>query len=242
MRWGIFSDVHSNLEAFQAVIKAYESQGIDSYLCLGDVVGYGANPAECIKLTRDIARITIAGNHDWAVAGLFSLDYFNEWAKQAVLWTQRRINSADLSFLSSLGLVYEDEDFVIVHGTLNSPEEFDYLLDTFQARQNFRLMKKRLCFIGHTHSAGIFIQDKEGRIDYQREEELKLQEGCRYIVNVGSVGQPRDGSSKASFCIYDSSKQEIFIKRIPYDVESAQKKIIVAGLPSFLAARLSTGR
>lgn len=242
MRWGIFSDVHSNLEAFQAVIKAYESEDIDTYLCLGDVVGYGANPVECIQLTKDIANVTIAGNHDWAVAGLFSVDYFNEWAKQAVLWTQRRIGLAELDFLSSLSLVYEIEHFLIVHGTLNSPEEFDYLFDIFQAEQNFRLMNKMLCFLGHTHSAGIFIQDKEGRIDYQREQRLRLREGYRYIVNVGSVGQPRDGNNKASFCIYDSTRQEVFIKRVAYDIESTQKKIISAGLPSFLADRLSAGR
>jgi diadenosine tetraphosphatase ApaH/serine/threonine PP2A family protein phosphatase len=147
-----------------------------------------------------------------------------------------------LSFLSSLGLIYETDDFVIVHGTLNSPEEFNYLFDIFQAKQNFGLMKKPLCFLGHTHSAGVFIQDKEGKVGYQREERLRLREGYRYIVNVGSVGQPRDGNSKASLCVYDSGKQEISIKRIPYDIDSAQKKIIAAGLPSFLAVRLSAGR
>lgn len=242
MRWGIFSDVHSNLEAFEAVIKAYKSQEIDGYLCVGDLVGYGANPVECIRMARDIARVTVAGNHDWAVSGLFSVDYFNEWAKQAVLWTQRRIGSADLSLLSSLSLVYETGDFVLVHGTLNSPGEFNYLFDISEAAQTFGLMRKQLCFVGHTHSPGIFIQDKKGEIDYQKEQRLKLREGCRYVVNVGSVGQPRDGNNKAGFCIYDSGKQEILLKRIAYDIGSAQKKIIEAGLPAFLANRLSAGR
>jgi len=241
MRYGIFSDVHSNLEALETVIKAYKSEKIDIYLCLGDVVGYGANPVECIQITKDIAQITIAGNHDWATAGLFSLEYFNDWAKKAVLWTQEKIDSANHKFISSLRLVYENEDLVLVHGTLNQPEEFNYMTDLLQASRTFALMRKSICFLGHTHSVGILIQDKEERIDYQREERLKLKEGYRYIVNVGSVGQPRDGNNKASFCIYDTKKQEVSIKRIDYDVKSAQAKIIAADLPRFLATRLSAG-
>ena len=242
MRWGIFSDIHSNLEALQAVIKAYKSEGIDEYLCLGDVVGYGANPAECIEATKDITQIIIAGNHDWAVAGLFSLEYFNDWAKQAVIWTQKKIDSAERNFLASLRLIYENEDFILVHGSLDQPGEFNYMTDSQRASQTFALMKKTICFLGHTHSADIFIQDKEGRIDYQREARLKLKEGYRYIVNVGSVGQPRDNNERASFCVYDTAKGEVLIKRVSYDIKSAQEKIVVAGLPPFLAARLSMGR
>ena len=242
MRWAIFSDIHSNLEALEVVIKAYKSEAIDIYLCLGDIVGYGANPAECVQITRDIAQIIIAGNHDWATAGLFSLEYFNDWAKQAVLWTQKRINLTIHNFLASLRLIYENEDFVLVHGSLYQPEAFNYMLDFFQASRTFALMRKAICFLGHTHSAGIFIQDEEGRIDYQREERLKLKEGNRYIVNVGSVGQPRDGNNKASFCVYDTQRREILIKRIDYDIKSAQEKILACGLPQFLAARLSGGR
>ena len=242
MRWGIFSDVHSNLEALEAVIRAYKSEGIDIYLCLGDIVGYGANPVECIQITKDVAQITIAGNHDWAVAGLFSSEYFNDWARQAVLWTQKKIDLANRNLLASLRLIYEDQDLVLVHGSLNQPEEFNYMTDIFQASRTFALMKKPVCFLGHTHSVGIFIQDKEGIIDYQRESRLKLREGYRYIVNVGSVGQPRDGNNKASFCIYDTKRQEVLIKRIAYDIKSAQEKILTCGLPQFLAARLSVGR
>jgi predicted phosphodiesterase len=242
MRWGIFSDIHSNLEALEAVIKAYKSEGIDIYLCLGDIVGYGANPVECIQIIRDTAQITIAGNHDWAVAGLFSLEYFNNWAKEAVLWTQKNVNLANRNFLSSLRLTNEFEDLILVHGSLDQPDEFNYVTGILEASQTFVLMNKPICFLGHTHSGGIFIQDKEGRIDYQREAKFKLKEGYRYIVNVGSVGQPRDGNNKASFCIYDTQRQEVMIKRIGYDIKSAQEKILNSGLPSFLATRLSRGR
>ena len=242
MRWGIFSDIHSNLEALEVVIKAYESEGIDIYLCLGDIVGYGANPVECIQITKRISQVIIAGNHDWAVAGLFSIDYFNDWARQAVLWTRERIDSVNHKFLSSLRLIYKNEDLVLVHGSLNKPEEFNYMGDLSQVSRTFALMTKSICFLGHTHSTGIFIQDKEGRIDYQRKARLKLKQGYRYIVDVGSVGQPRDGNNKASFCIYDTEKQEILIKRIDYDIKSAQDKILACGLPQFLANRLSEGR
>ncbi len=242
MRYGIFSDIHSNLEALEAVIKAYESEKIDMYLCLGDLVGYGANPVECIQIVKDIAQMIIAGNHDWAVAGLFSLEYFNDWAKQAVIWTQRKMDLTNHNFLASLRFIYENEDFTLVHGSLNSPQEFHYITDISEAAQTFRLMNKSICFVGHTHVGGVFIQDKDGRIDFQRETRFKLQEGYRYIVNVGSVGQPRDGDNKASFCIYDIERKEVLIKRVGYDIKSAQEKILACGLPSFLAARLSVGR
>ncbi len=242
MRWGIFSDVHSNLEALEAVIRAYKSEEIDVYLCLGDIVGYGANPVECIQKTRDIARVIIAGNHDWAVAGLFSLEYFNAWARQAVLWTRERIDSANRNFLASLRIMSEFEDLILVHGSLNKPEEFNYVTDSFEASRTFALMRKSICFLGHTHSAGVFIQDKDRSIDYRREVRYKLKPGYRYIVDVGSVGQPRDGNNKASFCIYDTQRKEVLIKRVSYDIKSAQEKILTSGLPQFLAARLSVGR
>lgn len=242
MRWGIFSDIHSNLEALEAVIKAYKSERIDIYLCLGDIVGYGANPIECIQITKDIAQIIIAGNHDWAVAGLFSLEYFNVWARQAALWTQQIIDLANRNFLASLKLIHENEDLVMVHGSLNQPEEFNYMTDFTEASQTFALMAKPICFLGHTHAVGVFIRDKEGKLDYQTDVRLKLKENHQYIVNVGSVGQPRDGINQASFCIYDTERKEVLIKRVSYDIKTAQRKILANGLPQFLAARLSTGR
>jgi len=242
MRWGIFADIHSNLEALEAVARAYKSEQIDIYLCLGDIVGYGANPLECIRITKEIAQIIIAGNHDWAVAGIFSLDYFNDWARQAVLWTQKKIDAADSDFLASLRLVYENQDLVGVHGSLNQPEEFNYMINVQEAAGTFARMARSVCFLGHTHSAGIFIKDEKGSIDYQNAQRFKLKTGYQYIVNVGSIGQPRDGDPRASFCIYDTEKKEVLIKRIDYDIKSAQEKILASGLPSFLAARLLAGR
>jgi predicted phosphodiesterase len=242
MRCGIFSDIHSNLEATEAVVKAYKLEGIDIYLCLGDIVGYGGNPLECIQTVKDIAQVIIAGNHDWAVAGRVPLDYFNEWARQAVVWTQKRLDSDNRNFLATMRLSYENEDLVMVHGSLDKPEEFNYMTDTSRALRTFALMEKSICFLGHTHQAGIFIQDKRGRIDYQRQTNIKLEDEYRYIVDAGSVGQPRDGNNKASYCIYDTKKKEVSIKRVSYNIESAQEKILACGLPPFLATRLSVGK
>ena len=129
-----------------------------------------------------------------------------------------------------------------MHGSLNQPEEFNYITDFSGAAKTFSLLDQSICFIGHTHAAGIFIQDKEQRIDYLTPGRLKLKKDYRYIINVGSVGQPRDGNSQASLCILDTKSQEVSLKRISYDIKSAQEKIIAAGLPSFLATRLSQGR
>ncbi|MFH1577781.1 MAG: metallophosphoesterase family protein [Candidatus Omnitrophota bacterium] len=241
MRWGIFSDIHSNLEALEATIKAYKFYMIDKYLCLGDIVGYAASPLECIKIVKDISHVVIAGNHDWAAVDLFPTKYFNEWAKTAVEWTKDKLDLDARDLLSSLGIIYEDDDLIAVHGTLDSPEKFNYLFSVNQSDDTFWLMKKPVCFIGHTHLSGIFIQDPGGKSSYCIDKKIKLKQGYRYIVNVGSIGQPRDGNNQAGFCVYDTNKQEVELIRASYDIQSAQRKIITACLPSFLSDRLSTG-
>lgn len=242
MRYGIFSDVHSNLEALQAVIKAYRNEAIDKYLCVGDVVGYAASPNECIDKVKMLALITVAGNHDWAAVGQFCTDYFRPVAKEAILWTRRIVNDHSRNFLRVLKPVYKNEDLTLVHGTLDNPEYFNYLTDGNIAQGSFRLLETDICFVGHTHLAGIFIQDRDNQLNYCRASGLSIQEGNKYIVNVGSVGQPRDGDHRASYCIYDSEKKEVLMKRANYDMEKAREKILEAGLPKFLGDRLLAGK
>jgi predicted phosphodiesterase len=134
MRYGIFSDIHSNLEAFEAVISVYEKEGINRYLCIGDIIGYGADPCRCIEKIRQLADIVVSGNHDWAVVNKFPLHYFNPIAKEAIIWTKNLLDEKDKTFLSNLRLVYEEEDFTIVHGTLDRPSEFDYLQEYHKQR------------------------------------------------------------------------------------------------------------
>lgn len=242
MRYGIFSDVHSNLEGFLEVLEAYKKESIDTYLSLGDIVGYGANPKECIQKAKSLAIDSVAGNHDWASVDLFPVTYFNTYAKDAIAWTKKQLDDSDSHYLESLKLVYRNEDLTLVHGTLDNPSDFNYLLDRDIARESLLLLETDICFIGHSHIAGIFIQDKSGAIEYMQENSVILKKGKKYIVNVGSVGQPRDNNPKASYCVYDTEQREVQIKRVAYDTETARKKIINAGLPKFLGDRLLMGR
>lgn len=242
MRYGIFADIHSNLEALERVLGAYKNESIDQYLCLGDVVGYAANPQECVEKVKPLAGVTIAGNHDWAAVDSFSVDYFNPLAREAIFWTRPNLDDKSRCFLKSLKLIYKNEDLTLVHGSLDNPSGFNYMTDSYTARETIGLLETNICFIGHTHVAGIFTQDKDGRLFYREDNYVEITVGNKYIINVGSVGQPRDGNPAAAYCIYDTKKKEVRIKRIDYDIETAREKIVNAGLPEFLGQRLFSGR
>lgn len=242
MRYGIFADIHSNLEALEAVLEAYKKETIDKYLCLGDVVGYATNPKECINKIRALAMITVAGNHDWGSVSLLSADYFNPEARQAISWTKDNLDNEDKYFLESLKLTYKNDTLTLVHGTLNDPQDFNYMTDDFSALDTFRLLETNICFIAHTHVAGEFIKDKSDNAYYCLDSQVKIKNGNKYIINVGSVGQPRDGNPCACYCVYDTDKKEVQIKRVSYDIKTARNKIIEAGLPHLLGDRLAVGR
>ncbi len=207
---------------------------------MGDIVGYGADPRACIKKVRQLNIVTVLGNHDAGCIGVTDLSYFNEHAKAAVIWTKEILNQSDLEYLKTLRLVIEMGDFTLAHGTLDNPEAFHYMLDTYQALRSFDAMKTRILFVGHSHVPGIF-EYKNGNLKYFCQEKIKPYKNAKYIVNTGSVGQPRDGDKRASFVIYDTHSDEICIKRVKYDIGKAKEKILKAGLPSMLADRLSRG-
>lgn len=241
MRYGIFSDVHANVEALNSVLDAYQKERIDTLLCVGDIVGYGADPKECIHIIRDRAITAVAGNHDWAVSGRFGIDFFNPAAKEAVLWTQKALDDGAVAYLNNLALTYREGDFCLVHGTPLHPEDFYYMFSIEEARISFRHMQAPVCFIGHTHVPLTFIKANE-MIGYGETGTVAIAPHTMYIINVGSVGQPRDGDPRACFCIYDTDTKTVEIKRTPYDVGSAQQKILQAGIPSFFARRLESGQ
>jgi predicted phosphodiesterase len=241
MRFAIFSDIHSNLEALNSVLCAYQQERIDKYLCVGDIVGYGANPTECIKIVRERNIPAVAGNHDWASSGKFSIEYFNPYAREAVSWTRKKLDSADVNYLNDLQLVYEEGDFCLVHGTLVKPEHFDYLFELSDAQDSFEALKTKLCFVGHTHYPIVFKRGGQ-RIEYVKDMHISVEPDKQYIINVGSVGQPRDGDNRACLCIYDSEEKAVEIKRVEYDIRVAQKKILKEGLPPSLANRLILGQ
>ena len=242
MRYGIFADIHSNLEALDTVIAAYRKETIDKYFCVGDVVGYAANPNECAEKIKALCEIAVAGNHDWAAVNLLSIEYFNPVARQAILWTRDNLDERSKSFLESLKLIHRNNDLTLVHGTLDNPQDFNYMIDGRIAQGTFELLETKICFVGHSHIAGIFNKHKDGRIEYCEEERVKIQDENSYIVNVGSIGQPRDNNPRAAYSIYDTDKKEIQIKRADYDIQKTRERIINAGLPRFLGDRLIIGR
>lgn len=242
MRYAIFSDIHSNLEAYEAVLKAIEGEKVGKYCCVGDIVGYGADPSACIDKTRQLNPCIVAGNHDWGAVGSTDITYFTQNAKEAVIWTGGVLTQTDKEYLKNLEVLYK-KDFIMVHGSLNKPERFEYMLGLSEAYVTFSLMDKEdMCFVGHSHVAGIFVRDAKGDISYNSWPQVKVEKGNKYIVNVGSVGQPRDCDPRAAYCVYDTENGMIEIKRLQYDIKRAQEKIIKANLPRILAERLSIGR
>ncbi|MBU1112709.1 MAG: metallophosphatase family protein [Candidatus Omnitrophica bacterium] len=241
MKYAVFSDVHGNLEAFKAALDVYYREKIDHYIFLGDIVGYGAEPKECLSRLKELKAVVVAGNHDWAVSGKFPANNLNIYAREAIFWTQKRLKKEDLAYLDKFSLTVEEEDFICVHGSLKSPHEFDYIFDLDDASVNFNFLQKKICFIGHTHRPGIYCQGND-KISYIEQPEIRLEPGKRYIVNVGSVGQPRDGDPRASFCIYDDEAESLQIIRVGYDVAKSASAILNQGLPAMLANRLYDGR
>lgn len=241
MRYGIFADIHSNLEALDAVLAALSGENIDEYLCIGDIVGYGADPLSCIDKVRLVTQNIVAGNHEFACADLFALSNLNEVAAQGVIWTKKVLSTKELEFFKNLLLVFENKDLVMVHGSLDDPQDFYYLYQPHDSRETFKLLKKNICFIGHTHRPKIFVK-RDIIVSLLSGYKTEINPEYKYIVNIGSVGQPRDGDMRAAYCIYDTNKQDVEIKRVSYDIEKAQRKIIEAGLPRFLAERLAVGR
>lgn len=242
MRYCIFSDVHGNWQAFEAVSKSFKKEKIDKYIYLGDVIGYGAQPHACITGLRLLKpAAVIAGNHEWGVIGLLGIDYFNEYAAQSILWTASVLSKEEIEYLKSFQLFHEDDRFTLVHGSLVKPARFNYIMTPNDADIAIKLARTDLCFVGHSHAAGFYIYNN-GCTIYNRNAKIRVGDGNKYLINVGSVGQPRDGDNRSSYVIYDDAKQTIEIKRVEYDIITAQRRILDAGLPAWLASRLAEGR
>ncbi|MEA3328570.1 MAG: metallophosphoesterase family protein [Candidatus Omnitrophota bacterium] len=242
MRYAVFADIHSNLEAWQAVSESFKNKRIDGFICAGDIVGYGPDPQECIKLVRGMipAPLIVGGNHDWAVAGKLDIDYFNTYAKQAILWTKENLSQVDKDYLGSLSLIQEGNNFTLVHGSLDQPEEFRYIIDIRDAEPSFRILEKDILFVAHSHVPFI-LSMKQEKMRYIEPGRLNLCEQEKYIINVGSIGQPRDGDPRACYLIYDAEVDLVEFERVEYDIVSTRRKIIKAGLPGKLADRLAVG-
>jgi len=240
MRFAILSDIHANLEALTAVLEDASRQQIDRYVCLGDIVGYNANPKECLDIVREMNMACVKGNHDEYCSGESALEGFNPQAAMAIEWTRNQLTPWDRQWLHDLKYVRMVMGFTIVHATLDGPQRWAYVFDKLKAAAGFTYQNTKLCFFGHTHVPVAFVRDTSVRGgSYSK---FRLEPGKKYFINVGSVGQPRDGDPRAAYVIYDSNQGTIELRRVNYDIETAQKKILEAGLPRRLAERLAVGR
>ena len=243
MRYAIIADIHANLPAFTAVLEDIERQGgADKLWCLGDVVGYGPDPHECLQLLGQTNHICIAGNHDWAAIGKIDTSQFNPDAAAACHWTAQQLNPAEIDYLANLPLVIEEGDFTLVHGSPREPI-WEYLTSTSLAMENFSRFKSKFCLVGHSHVPMVFSQDEAGACSAsQFSTSVRLALGKnRLIINPGGVGQPRDGDPRASYVTYDSETSMGRLHRVTYDIRATQDSMVKHGLPMRLVARLSYG-
>jgi len=243
MRYAILADIHANLEAFTAVLEDLEGRGgAEEIWCLGDVVGYGPDPNPCIELLRQQKHVCVAGNHDWAAIGKISTAEFNPDAAAAAQWTARQSLPEDAKYLKSLPLTISKDDFTMAHGSPREPI-WEYILSPGTAKDNFSFFQSTFCLVGHSHLPLVFRQEGDTCSMNQFQPGIGLALGkSRLIINPGGVGQPRDGDPRASYAIYDSEARMVRLRRVPYDIEATQDKMVRAGLPMRLATRLSHGR
>jgi diadenosine tetraphosphatase ApaH/serine/threonine PP2A family protein phosphatase len=243
LRYQISTDLHANWEALTAVLDRASGQ-YDSILCLGDIVGYGADPNELVAWVRENAAIVIRGNHDRACATLEGIQWFNPLAEAATRWTHQVLTDRNRDWLTQLppGPVVV-EDFQLVHG---SPvHEDEYIVSEFDAAEAFRLTESGLTFFGHTHLQAVWAQSRRRIVKWDPfllMRPVRMADDATYLVNPGSVGQPRDEDARAAFAIYDSQSRTLELLRVKYDISSTQRKIVEAGLPIPLAERLMFGR
>ncbi len=242
MRYAIMADIHANLAAFNAVLDDMEQRGgVEEIWCLGDIVGYGPDPHECIERLQRYNHVCVAGNHDWAAIGKISTAEFNPDAALACQWTTQQLSQADIQYLESLPLTVDKDIFTLVHGSPREPI-WEYVISTGIARENFSFFQSPYCLLGHSHVPLVF-KEEDGSCTFSRlvvNIGLALGES-RLIINPGGVGQPRDGDPHASYAIYDSDTRIVRLYRIPYDIAATQDKMMAKGLPVRLAVRLQQG-
>jgi predicted phosphodiesterase len=240
MRIAIFGDIHANLEALEVVLADAREQGCTSYICLGDVVGYNANPRECLQIVQSLKCPVVKGNHDDYASSDSSLESFNPLAEVAIQWTRDQLTPAEKAWLGALPLISKLQGFTVVHASLEDPGGWGYVLNQLDAAASFSKQTTKLCFFGHTHNPRAYIKDSS--VVGLPFEHLVVEPDKRYFVNVGSVGQPRDGDWRAAYVVFDEEKRMIRMRRLRYDLAKTQGKILAAGLPPRLADRLAYGK
>jgi len=238
----LISDIHANIDALESVLADIDSQGADEIFCLGDIVGYGAAPFECLELVRSRCSVTVMGNHD-QMASEQGIIQALERVSAPIRYAREKLSKEQIKWLKDLPLVAEKDGLTLVHSTLHEPEDFHYILWKDDARLHFQHQKTPVSFIGHSHSPAVAIEDANGiTLETPGVATIKLDPNLRSIINVGSVGQPRDNYPRACYGLLDTESLTFAWKRVPYDIKRAQDRIKEAGLPWDNAARLALGR
>ncbi len=243
MRYAILADIHANLAALTAVLDDIKGKGeVDEIWCLGDIVGYGPEPGECIKLMRQLKAVCVVGNHDLGAIGKLGLSYFNPAAAEACQWTGGKLNPVDARYLEDLPRTLQKGDFLLVHGSPAEPIT-EYVISTSIAEKNFSFFQEHFCLAGHTHVPHAFKMENETCSSISLLPGIGLVMGNhRMIINPGAVGQPRDKDPRASYAIYDSEGQMLRLYRVDYDIRATQDKMMQEGLPISLVTRLEVGK
>lgn len=248
MKYVIISDLHSNLEALHGFLEALDSLKLltgfhfDKLVCLGDIAGYGANPNEVIAWVRDHCHIVLGGNHDYAVVGKTDTSYFNQYAFDACQWTSGVLTDENKGYLKSLSAKETQDNICWAHSSPYEPEEWHYIDNRYDGIDNFPHFTEKVCFVGHSHRPVIIEEREPNKVQEYYDSAWKLKVGHRYIFNVGSLGQPRDGNPDPAFAIFDSDENTYQVRRFKYDVKTAQTKIRSVSLPAFLSDRLALGK
>lgn len=240
LKYAIYGDIHGNWEAFSAVLEDALSLGVTQHACVGDIVGYNANPAECLRKLRELNTVCVRGNHDHYCSHDECIRDFHPLAANVVDWTRNQLTLDEVDFLRQQKLVRVVNGFTLVHSTLDMPEKWGYVFDELEAESNFNYQSTNVCFYGHTHQPVVF-EKAGGFVRRATGPKYAIQLGKKYFINVGSVGQPRDGDNRSSYAVYDTVSRQVELRRVPYDIATTQKKVIAAGLPERLAARLQMG-
>lgn len=241
-RIALISDIHANIDALDAVLADIDSQSADEIHCLGDIVGYGAAPAECLDLVRARCSVSVKGNHD-QMASEKGVILALERVSAPIRYAREKLSGEQINWLKDLPLVVEKDGYSLVHSSLHEPKEFPYVLWREDARMHFRNQTTPFSFIGHSHSPLIAVEDPHGiSLSVPRVASIQLDPDRRSIINVGSVGQPRDNYPMACYGILETGSLVFTWRRVPYDIKRAQERIREAGLPWENAARLASGR
>ncbi|UCD62586.1 MAG: metallophosphoesterase family protein [Candidatus Zixiibacteriota bacterium] len=242
MRLAIISDIHGNLEALVSVLRHIEKQKVDKIHCLGDVVGYGGDPVGCLELISEHCDIKLMGNHEHAALGLDDTSDYNPAAKKAAEWTRHQLTDRAQSIVNEFEMSHVLDQILMVHASPYEPEQWPYVLTPEAALDAFVELKQKLCFLGHSHVPQIYCERDEELPRMQAGHDFLPDPDSRYLVNVGSVGQPRDNDPRACYAVFDDKEYEVLYHRVDYDIDTAQEKMEQANLPRMLIARLSFGR